>query len=119
MKRTLTLLLVSAAAAVGLTSVYVNPAFANWEGSCTKCDAINGPNESVNSVAAENLSGKGVCVLLWKWNGGTNYNLEHETCSPEGSGASILWNTTIPGHGEGWAYFQQFTYTLKLFQWVR
>lgn len=112
-------LLLVACVAMGILFTYMSaPSALAWEGGCEHCDKINGPDESLNHTSTENMTGKGVCAILWKYNGGSNYNVENETCGSEAVLAVTSVPNTITGHGEGEAWFTQFTYTLLLFQWI-
>ncbi|MGN6373262.1 MAG: hypothetical protein ACTHM1_09775 [Solirubrobacteraceae bacterium] len=119
MKRLLSLLLPAAATVIALTCISVPAASASWEGGCEKCTKISGPNETLDITSTENMSGKGVCAILWKYNGGTNYNVEQEVCGAEATLAVAKIPSTITGHGEGEAWFREFTYRLLLFQWIQ
>jgi hypothetical protein len=55
------------------------PAFGNYE--CTGgCKSVTGPNATIHTVFGQNKSGGGNCTNYWKYNGGSNYNLEEQDC---------------------------------------
>jgi hypothetical protein len=116
MKRALTRLLIGAGTTIAIISFSTSVAFAGWIGSCEHCDRLNAPNETIHRVGAKNASGLGVCAILWKYNGGSNYNVERETCNPSSHIALAEVPSALTGHGEAEAWFLEFTYTLDLEQ---
>jgi hypothetical protein len=69
--------------------------------SCNPCATVNGPDESVRYNEGTNYSFAQVCVTLWKWNGGNNYNTVGHSCVSGAYTEAVCTNSgTVTGHGE-------------------
>lgn len=105
---------VLASAAIAMAS----PAFAeNQEYSCEACTSKPGPNISrIDTTTDENRSGEGVCAVLWKYNGGTNYSLVERHCEPkakQGQGVLVYKACIeIEGHGDVESTYKEYPYKL-------
>jgi hypothetical protein len=89
-------------------------ASANTFYSCESCARVNGPNEfPIDRNFVENASGKGVCALLWRFNGGTSYTLMNEKCTSTGTQANAENKSgQYTAHGEAERWFECCNYHL-------
>jgi hypothetical protein len=113
MMRPITLLAVTALAlGVSAGAGSVSVANALYEYECTSCAKDTGPNESIHINRGVNQSGTGVCSAIWKYNGGTNYNVVAEECT---SSKSVIWAESgkVTGHGEVRRWYAEFLYSLQ------
>jgi hypothetical protein len=81
--------------------------------TCTSCASTSGANEyPIDENRAVNESGTGVCSEIWKYNGGSNYNLESQVCT---SSESVTWakSSKLDGHGEVRRWYSEFLYNLQ------
>lgn len=103
---------------VSAAIVVASPAFAeNREYSCEACTSKPGPNISrIDTTTGENKSGEGVCAVLWKYDGGTSYNLVERHCEPKAkAGQGVLVYKAcieIKGHGDVESTYKEYNYKL-------
>lgn len=83
------------AGAVAVPALATNEFF-----ECGSCTATNGPENFVKNTQAINHSGKGVCAVVWKNNGGGNYKEEGLECATGGGTATACAGSEFTGHGE-------------------
>lgn len=68
--------------ALGMSVARPAPAHADDYLECNPCANLSGPNEDpINDAKGWNQSGKGLCVSLWRYNGGSSYTLIQSNCS--------------------------------------
>lgn len=83
------------AAAIATPALATNEYF-----ECGSCTAVNGPENWVTNTQGINHSGKGVCAVVWKNNGGGNYKEEGFECAEGGGTATACSFAEFVGHGE-------------------
>lgn len=86
-------------------------AFAERTYECGSCANIAGPDEyPINDVWGENQSGKGLCVTMWRDNGGV-YSEVKKYCTSSGING-IVEGETVTGHGDTKRWYECCTYHL-------
>ena len=69
--------------------------------ACNPCAAANGPNQTIDEVSGRDYEYNIVYVYAWKFNGGSNYNLENWTYSETTYHVRLcLGANHFSGHGE-------------------
>lgn len=69
--------------------------------SCNPCGATSGPNETIDEASGRDYEYNIVYVYAWKFNGGSNYNLESWTYSETTYHVRLcLGSNKFNGHGE-------------------
>lgn len=86
--------------------------------SCSECTSKPGPNiHPLDYGWGKNRSGEGVCIVLWKYNGGTNYNVIKRNCEPkakQNEAVSVLEACVEPeGHGDVESTYKEYNYSLE------
>jgi hypothetical protein len=89
----------SAACTGGL--IAVAPALATNEGySCENCEFANGNENFVKNNEAINYTRNGICSIVWKNNGGGNFNPVAEECTGGTYHALACAGGEVKGHGD-------------------
>jgi len=70
--------------------------------SCAKCGAVSGKNQSMEFTEGINYNAYEVWIKIWKYNGGSNYNISQEGFTT--SNYKLLLETGcycyLTGHGQ-------------------
>lgn len=95
-------MLIAALMTVGVTSAAVSApvASANSFFSCESCENVSGANETINRVLGENANGVGLCVTLWRYNGGESYTELAKKCTESGDKGEASFGGTYTAHGD-------------------
>jgi hypothetical protein len=69
--------------------------------SCESCAALNGPNDWIDEVGGTDYSYRVLFVYEWKFNGGSNWNVEAEAYTENGTHLKVCTGADeVYGHGE-------------------
>jgi hypothetical protein len=69
--------------------------------SCNPCGSTSGPNETIDEASGRDYTYNIVYVHAWKYNGGSNYNLEAWTYSETTYHVRLcLGSNKFNGHGD-------------------
>jgi hypothetical protein len=96
------LLMVGVLSSAAVMLAFAAPALATDESySCEGCSHTTGANHPIDEVAGTDYVYTIVFLKMWKYNGGSNYNIEYETYSETGYHVKICTGGhEFTGHGE-------------------
>jgi hypothetical protein len=69
--------------------------------SCPECAVLNGENNYITEVGGTNYAYDYVDVVMWKFNGGSSWNIEAQAVTEKGNHIKVcIGKREIYGHGE-------------------